>query len=275
LCATAERCRRQGDETHALRSHRVERALPSLRPLQKDIPVRYELYYWTGIQGRGEFIRLALEDAGAPYSDVAREEGDEAIMPFLRGEHGGALPFAPPFLKAGKLVVAQVANILAFLGPRHGLAPTADAGRLYAMQLQQTITDMVAEAHDTHHPVSNELYYEQQRAQARKRSTAFREERIPKFLGYFEQVLERGDGKHAVGRRHSYVDLSLFQLMSGLEYAFPNAMKRQRRRISRLHALRQRISERPNIAAYLASERRIAFNTDGVFRHYAELDATR
>lgn len=234
--------------------------------------MRYHLYYWTGIQGRGEFVRLALEDAGAAYSDVARVKGDQAIMPFLQGKHEGALPFAPPFLQAGRQVIAQVANILAFLGPRHGLVPATEAAQRYAMQLQQTITDIVAEAHDTHHPISNDLYYEQQRDEARKRAHAFCEERIPKFLGYFEQVLDRGDGRHAIGRRHSYVDLSLFQLMSGLDYAFPKAMRSIRRRTTRLRALQQRVAERPNVAAYLASERRLAFNEDGIFRHYPELD---
>ena len=234
--------------------------------------MRYELYYWTGIQGRGEFVRLALEDARANYRDVAREQGDQAIMPFLRGEHAGALPFAPPFLRAGRQVIAQTANILAFLAPRHGLVPASVAYQIYAMQLQQTISDVVAEAHDTHHPISVEQYYEEQRAEARKRAAAFCEQRIPKYLGYFEQVLARGDGRHAIGRRHSYVDLSLFQLMAGLEYAFPNAMKKQRRRTTRLRALVERVAERPNIAAYLASPRRIPFNEDGIFRHYPELD---
>ncbi|QNK02974.1 glutathione S-transferase [Dyella telluris] len=234
--------------------------------------MRYELYYWSGIQGRGEFVRLALEDAGATYTDVARERGDQAIMPFLRSEHAGALPFAPPFLRAGRLVIAQTANILAFLAPRHGLVPASAAGRTFAAQLQQTITDVVAEAHDTHHPISVEQYYEEQRAEARKRSAAFCAERIPKYLGYFENVLERGDGLHAIGRRHSYVDSSLFQLMSGLEYAFPNTMKSLRRRTTHLRALRDRVAARPNIAAYLASPRRIPFNQDGIFRHYPELD---
>jgi glutathione S-transferase len=234
--------------------------------------MRYELYYWTGIQGRGEFVRLALEDAKAAYTDVARVKGDQAIMPFLRGQHAGALPFAPPFLRAGRLVLAQTANILAFLAPRHGLLPASAASHAYAMQLQQTITDIVAEAHDTHHPIAVDQYYEEQRDEARKRAASFCVERMPKFLGYFEQVLERGDGNHAVGRRHSYVDLSLFQLMSGLDYAFPKTMKGLRRRTTRLRSLQARVADRPNVAAYLASERRIAFNEDGIFRHYPELE---
>lgn len=234
--------------------------------------MRYELYYWTGIQGRGEFVRLALEDAGADYTDVTREQGDQAIMPFLLGQQPGARPFAPPFLRAGRQVIAQTANILAFLAPRHALVPVSAASRTYALQLQLTITDIVAEAHDTHHPLAVDKYYEEQRPEARKRSASFREERIPKFLGYFEQILERNDGCHALGRRHSYVDLSLYQLMAGLEYAFPRTMKSLRRRTTRLRALSERVAERPRIAAYLASPRRLAFNEDGIFRHYPELE---
>jgi glutathione S-transferase len=229
----------------------------------------YRLYYWTGLQGRGEFVRLCLEDAGAAYTDVAREEGDEVMTAFLEGEHDGALPFAPPFLASGRLVIAQVANILQYLGPRHGLVPESESRRLYAHQLQLTITDLVAEVHDTHHPVSTEQYYEDQRTEAKRRAKDFCESRIPKFLGYFEQVLERGGGKHPL-REHSYVDLSLFQVMEGLSYAFPKAMARQK--LPLLRDLAKRVANRPNIAAYLASERRLPFNTNGIFRHYPELD---
>lgn len=233
--------------------------------------MRYQLYYWTGIQGRGEFVRLALEDADADYVDVAREEGDEAIMPFLRGERPGARPFAPPFLKAGRLVIAQTAEILHYLGPRHGLVPKSEAARLYAHQLQLTLSDLVVEAHDTHHPIASGLYYEDQRPAARQRAEDFRKTRIPKFLGYFEDVLDKAGGRHALGR-HSYVDLSLFQVMSGLSYAFPKAMKRMRRKLPRLNALADRVAGRPRLAAYLASPRRIPFNEMGIFRHYPELD---
>jgi len=229
----------------------------------------YRLYYWTGLQGRGEFVRLCLEDAGAAYTDVAREEGDEVMTAFLEGERDGALPFAPPFLASGRLVIAQVANILQYLGPRHGLVPESESRRLYAHQLQLTITDLVAEVHDTHHPVSTEQYYEDQRTEAKRRAKDFCESRIPKFLGYFEQVLERGGGKHPL-REHSYVDLSLFQVMEGLSYAFPKAMARQK--LPLLRDLARRVANRPNIAAYLASERRLPFNTNGIFRHYPELD---
>ncbi len=233
--------------------------------------MHYQLYYWTGIQGRGEFVRLALEDAGASYEDVARVEGDGAITRFLDGSHEGALPFAPPFLKAGRRVIAQVANILQYLGPPLDLVPDSESLRLYAHQLQLTISDLVAEVHDCHHPIASSLYYADQRTEAFRRAANWRENRLPRFLGYFEQVLERADGRHAL-REHSYVDLSLFQLMAGLGYAFPRAMKRLEPGLPRLGALAARVAERPRIAAYLRSPRRLAFNEDGIFRHYPELD---
>ncbi|WP_369943584.1 glutathione S-transferase [Xanthomonas medicagonis] len=233
--------------------------------------MHYDLYYWTGIQGRGEFVRLALEDAGAAYRDVAREEGDAVMQPFLDGEQPGARPFAPPFLKAGRLVIAQVANILHSLGPSLGLVPDSESRRLQALQLQLTIADLVTEIHDSHHPIGSALYYEDQQPEARRRAEDLRRQRLPKFLGYFEQVMRQGGGRHAL-REHSYVDLSLFQLMSGLDYAFPAAMKKLSPKLPQLRALQQRVSERPAIAAYLASERRLPFNDNGVFRHYPELD---
>jgi glutathione S-transferase len=249
----------------------VEVFCSSIDVFEPETAMRYELYYWTGIQGRGEFVRLALEDAGASYVDVAREKGDAAIGAFLDGEHEGALPFAPPFLKAGRLVIAQTANILQYLGPRLDLVPDSESGRIYAHQLELTISDVVAEVHDSHHPVASGLYYADQKAEAKRRAADLRETRLPKFLGYFENVLQRGDGRHPL-RRHSYVDLSLFQLMSGLDYAFPRAMRRLSPKLPQLTALRQRVAERPDIAAYLESPRRLGFNEDGIFRHYPELD---
>ncbi|MGH8157767.1 MAG: glutathione S-transferase [Rhodanobacter sp.] len=236
--------------------------------------MRYQLYYWSGIQGRGEFVRLALEDAGADYVDVTRVRGDDALIPFLQGEQGGSLPFAPPFLKASRTVIAQTAAILLYLAPRLKLVPAGSAAQLYAHQLQLTITDLVAEVHDTHHPIASNLYYEDQRAAARQRAEDFRRHRLPKYLDYFEQVLIRSDGRHALPR-HSYVDLSLFQIISGLDYAYPHAMRRLRRKLPHLCGLAGQIAERPRIAAYLTSPRRLAFNEDGIFRHYPELDATR
>lgn len=234
--------------------------------------MRYELYYWPSIQGRGEYVRLALEDVGADYDDVARSgRGMPAMMKMMEARNGTP-PFAPPFLKAGKLVIGQTANILLYLGSRHGLAPKPEAGRLWVHQLQLTITDLVLEVHDTHHPLGPSLYYEDQKAPAKKRTDEFWDERVPKYLGYFERLLKSHGGAYVTGRRLTYVDLSLFQIVEGLRYAFPKRMKAFERDIPGLVDLRNRIAARPNIKAYLASPRRIAFNEDGIFRRYKALD---
>ncbi len=239
--------------------------------------MRYELYYWPEIQGRGEFVRLALEDAGADYVDVARlpkRGGISALMRFLESRSVEHPPFAPPFLKAGDLVIAQTANILLFLGPRLGLVPTSEASQLWAHQLQLTIADWVAEVHDAHHPISGGLYYEEQKREAKRRAADFRAERLPKFLDYFEQVLKRnGKGTgYLLGKTVSYVDLSMFQMIAGLRYAFPRAMAKLEPKHPRLVALHDRVSARPRIAAYLSSPRRLPFNQQDIFRHYADLD---
>ena len=234
--------------------------------------MRYELYYWPTIQGRGEYVRLALEDAGAAYGDMARGKGGTAAMMNMLDAKSGAPPFAPPFLKAGSLTIGQTANILQYLGPRHGLAPKGEAGRLWLHQLQLTIADFVAEVHDTHHPIGVSLYYEDQRGPAKKRTAEFCNERVPKYLGYFEKLMEAGGGAYLTGRKATYVDLSLFQIVEGLRYAFPRRMKAFERKIPRLVELHDRVADRPNIKAYLQSERRIAFNEDGIFRHYKALD---
>lgn len=233
----------------------------------------YELYYWPGIQGRGEFVRLALEAAGAEYVDVARTSpaGMKAMFAFMRDRAGAHAPFAPPFLVSGKRVIAQTANILAYLGPRLGLAPAGEAGRLWAHQLQLTLMDFVLEAHDTHHPVGVGLHYEEQKREAKRRAADFRAHRMPKFLGYFEAILMRNRGR-LVGRRLSYPDLSAFQVVAGLRYAFPRAMHSLAGAHPRLAGLHDAVAAQPRIAAYLASPRRIPFNTQGIFRHYRELD---
>jgi glutathione S-transferase len=239
---------------------------------------RVELYYWPTIQGRGEFVRLLLEEAGAEYVDVARRTGGmAAMMRFLNGKERGALPFAPPFVRVGSVVVSQTANILAFLAPRFGLVPADDGRRAEASQIQLTIADLVGEAHDTHHPIAGALYYEDQKKEAKRRARDFVDERMPKFLGWLEEILDRNEtskGRWLVGRDRTYVDLSAFQVVEGLRYAFPNAMAGLESRIRRLVALRDRVAERPRIAAYLRSKRRIPFNQDGIFRRYPELDTS-
>jgi glutathione S-transferase len=234
--------------------------------------MRYELYYWSSIQGRGEYVRLALEEAGVDYADVARTERGMAAMMKTMEARSGTPPFAPPFLKAGKLVIGQTANILLYLGSRHGLAPKAEAGKLWVHQLQLTVADFVLEIHDTHHPLGPSLYYEDQRAPAKKRTDEFWKERAPKYLGYFERLLENNGGSYVTGRRLTYVDLSLFQIVEGLRYAFPKRMKAFERDIPGVVDLYDRVAVRPNIKAYLASPRRIAFNEDGIFRRYKTLD---
>jgi glutathione S-transferase len=234
-----------------------------------------ELFYWPGIQGRGEFIRLAFEDAGAPYVDVARLPetqggGIKAMMRFMKGLEPGLIPMGPPFLRSQGEVLAQTANILFFLAPRLGLVPESEALRLRANQLMLTIADLVAEAHEVHHPISSSLYYEDQKPEAFRRAKHFREDRAPKFLGYLERVLER-DG-HLVSDPISYVDLAAFQIVEALRYGFPKAMKNLETKLPRLAALHGQVAARPRIAAYLASDRRLPFNESDLCRRYPELD---
>lgn len=239
----------------------------------------YELYYWPGIPGRGEFVRLALEAGGAEYLDVAKDPGGEgAAARKVQAAMGASRlvtpPFAPPFLRSGERVIAQTANILQYLGPRLGLAPADEAGRLWVHQLQLTLADWVDEIHDTHHPLAASRYYEDQKEAAQARAEAFRGERLPKFLTYFAGVLARNPAgpAHLAGAALSYADLSLFQVIAGLRYAFPRALAKSAGDFPAVHALHDAVAAHPRIAAYLASPRRLPFNESGIFRHYPELD---
>jgi len=236
----------------------------------------YELYYWPGIQGRGEPIRLAFEETGTPYVDVTRKPeaeggGAAAIMRFIKGDAPGMIPLAPPFLRHGDLVVAQTANVLAYLAPRLGLVPDDEPSRLRANQLMLTIMDLIVEAHDVHHPIAPGLYYDDQKDEAMRTAPLFLRERMPKFLGYFERLLSR-DG-HLVSPALSYVDLAAFQVIEGLRYAFPKSMAAFEPRVPLLTALHEHVAARPRVAAYLASARRVRFNERGIFRNYPELDS--
>jgi glutathione S-transferase len=227
--------------------------------------MKYELYYWPSIQGRGEFVRLALEDAGAQYADVARSpKGMAAMAQGLSSRAVKRPPFAPPYLRAGSLLIGQTANILLYLGPRHGLAPKSEPGRLWVHQLQLTIADWLVEVHDVHHPIGSGLYYEDQKREAKRRAADFRANRLPKYLGYFNSIAKRDS--------FSYAHLSLFQMVEGLRYAFPRRMDRIEGKYKDLIKLHDRVAERPRLKKYLASDRRIAFNRQGIFRHYPELD---
>ena len=241
--------------------------------------MHYELYYWPGIQGRGEFIRLALEQAGAAYVDVARRSarskmGLPAMLHWLDDEALACPPFAPPFLKAGDQIIGQTANILLFLGPRLGLVAEDDAGRLWTHQLQLTLLDLLTEVHDSHHPIAGDLYYKDQKPEALRRAADFTAVRLPKFLRYFERILERNPhgGAYMVGAALSYADLSMFQMIAGLRYAFPHVMRGLEPAYPRLIALHQRVAAQPRVATYLASARRLPFNQQDIFRHYPELD---
>jgi glutathione S-transferase len=234
--------------------------------------MRYQLFYWPGIQGRGEFVRLALEDAGASYDDVARKSGGMNRMLAMMDGRGERPPFAPPFVKAGTLVIAQVAEILFYLGPRLKLAPRDESGRLWLHQLQLTVADFVKEIHDTHHPLGGEFYYEDAKPEAKRYTKNFLEERAPKYLGYFETVLNKSKGPWLLGRKLTYIDLSVFQLIEGLRYAFPKAMRGLEDDVPGLVAVHDKVAERPKLKKYLASPRRLPFNESGIFRQYPELD---
>src|ERR1700712_4332151 len=128
----------------------------------------YELHYWPTIQGRGEFVRLALEAAGAPYVDIARGPDDKgrgmpALMHGLNDKTNPHPPFAPPWLKDGTLMVGQTAAILHYLAPQLKLVARSEPAKVWTQQIQLTVGDMVVEAHDTHHPVGVGLYYEDQK----------------------------------------------------------------------------------------------------------------
>ena len=237
----------------------------------------YELYYWPHLQGRGEFVRLILEDSGIPYIDIARKPesetgGASAVAAFRNGTNEGHPVFAPPVLKIGDLVIAQTTNICRFLGERLGLVPDDEASRLHANQIALTIDDLIVEVHDTHHPVAKILYYEEQKEAAAQRAQIFHQERLPRMLKYFERVLNYNQSYTLVGKETSYVDLMMFQMLEGLKYAFPKSFQQITTETPQLLTLRDTVAARPNINAYLKSPRRIPFNENGIFRHYPELD---
>jgi glutathione S-transferase len=239
----------------------------------------YEFFYWPEIQGRGEFVRLALEDAGAAYIDVARGSesdglGVPAMLALMRGEGASHIPYAPPFLRDGEVIVCHTAAILLYLGGRIGLAPADEDGRLWTHQIQLTITDIVKEVYNSHHPIDEDKWWYDQKDAAIARAAVFRKDRLPKFLGWFERILAANPAgaDHLVGGAASYADLSLFQLIEGLRFAFPKATERDLGKLPRVTALHKALMERPRLKAYLASERRVPFKETGIFRRYPELD---
>jgi glutathione S-transferase len=241
--------------------------------------MKYELIYWPGIQGRGEFVRLALEEGGADYVDTALVPDAEGggvplLMEILSDPNNPRPPLAPPILRAGRRMIAQSANILLYLGRRLELAPRDESGRIWTHQLQLTVADFVDEIHDSHHPIASGLYYEQQKGAAKRRTKVLLDERIPKFLSYFETVATRNKerGNWLVGSKLGYVDLSIAQVIAGLSYAFPKRMRRMKRDYPKLFSIHDQVFARRRIKSYVASGRRLAFNEYGLFRHYPELD---
>ncbi len=231
----------------------------------------YKLWYWPSLQGRGEFVRLALEGAEIAYEDCARGVGEEGLLADLN-DRTGRTPFAPPYLELDGLVIAQVANILMYLGERHGLAPSNMADRLWLNQLQLTIADFVAEVHNVHHPVAMMDYYDDQKPEAARAAKQFREARMPKYLGHFEDAAQANTGDWLIDHKWSYADTSLFQVIEGLRYMFPKRMKTLEPDYPNLVRIHDQVAALPGIKAYLKSDRRVAFNTDGIFRAYPELD---
>ncbi|HMJ13827.1 MAG TPA: glutathione S-transferase [Polyangiaceae bacterium] len=237
---------------------------------------RYELYYWPMIQGRGEFVRLVLEDADQAYVDVARlPENEGGGMPALRRALSEApLAFAPPILKYDGTWISQTTNICAFLAARHGRMPAGEGAERLASHLAATVYDFATEIHNVHHPLGSSLYYEDQKAEALRAAAAFLGHRLAKFLGFFERCIEQNAAAEPwlLGNALSYPDLWLFQIVEGLCYAFPKAMAARLPTHAKIARAREAVRTRPRLAAYLASERRIAFNEHGLFRHYPELD---
>lgn len=231
----------------------------------------YRLWYWPTIQGRGEFIRLPLEAAGIAYEDCARAQGADALIANMKS-HVRRGPFAPPYLEFDGTTIAQVANILMYLGERNEVAPSAMFDRTWLHQLQLTIADMVAEVHDVHHPVSASAYYEDQKDAALKAAEAFRTERIPKFFAHFEAAVDANPGEWLIDHRWTYADTSLFQLVEGLRYMFPRRMAAIEGDYPGIVRIHDQVAALPGIKAYLKSDRRIAFNEQGIFRRYPELD---
>lgn len=243
----------------------------------------YELIYWPSIPGRGEFIRLIFEEAGAPYSDVAKnpDEAMKAVMDYGSaknlGDDTNPAVFAVPVLNHGDLTIHQTPTILQYLAPKFGLAPKEGHGVWHLNQIVLTILDGLSnEIHDTHHPLGTNLYYEDQKPEAKRRAKSFREERLPKYLRYVQRLLDSktsGDGPWLYGGGLTYADLVLFQALDGTKFAFPKSIEKLEKSgdYDGVFKLYQAVKERPNIKQYLESDRRAAYS-DGIYRYYPELE---
>ncbi|UKZ79166.1 hypothetical protein TrVFT333_006916 [Trichoderma virens FT-333] len=234
-------------------------------PEAKRVKTEYELIYWPGIPGRGEVVRLLFEDAGVAYIDTAK--GDNAVPTTLSymdssnlGDEKNPPVFAPPVLKHGELVINQLSNILLYLAPKLGLGPASGDGVYHLNSIALTILDgLCVEVHDTHHPIATHKYYEDQKEEAKLRAKAFREERLPKYLTYVQRLLDAktsGEG-----------------CLDGTKFAFPQTVEKLKKsgKYDGVFKLYDAVKERPNIKAYLESDKRIDYS-DGIWRHYPELE---
>lgn len=238
----------------------------------------YELFYWPFLQGRGELVRVFFEDAGIDYVDVARQPkteggGTEAVLKLVREGQGKIVPYASPIVRIeGEHLVWQSSNILQVVAEREGLLPEGLIARSHLQGLQLTAADLIHEAHDTHHPIATSLTYEEQAEAAAEAAQAFIDQRIPNFLWMFEETLLRSGGDYLLGEDATYADTTLFQAIAGLTYAFPKAMAHYGDQFAHVMAHAEKVKQRPMLAAYLASDRRLPFNEQGIFRHYDALD---
>ena len=246
----------------------------------------YELFYWPGIPGRGEHVRLCFEESGTPYKDVCNvEENGIQQLYALNSEKsiGDTINppvAAPPALRYGDLIVSQTPNIVLYLGPKLGLAgPEDDKNAIYHVnQLSLTALDGLSnEPHDTHHPIATGWNYEEQKDEAKRKAKDYIANRLPKFLGYFEQVLNgpaSKGGDWLYGGQLTFADLVFWQCLDGVTFAFPKALKhlRESGRYDKTFKLYERVKARDNISKYLASNRRKKYSM-GIYRYYPELDA--
>ena len=235
----------------------------------------FKLIYWPGNPGRGEFVRLAFEATGTPYEDTALTQSAQEVLTTVdpqRQLKDRDVHFAVPVLKHGDFSIGQTSAILAYIGPIIGLSPKDDQGKAKVNQIQLTIADFTVEAHDTHHPIGKMQYYEDQKEEALKKAIDFVDNRLPKFLDYFErQITANGNEPWLYGNTMTYADTSLLEVISGLLYAFPKCVEEQKSKAPKVFALYDAVRNHEKIKAYLASERRQKYNM-GVFRYYAELD---
>jgi glutathione S-transferase len=184
----------------------------------------FELIYWPGDPGRAEHIRLALEYAGAKYIDTAlsKDALTTVLAQISDDQLGDSLNppcYAPPILRHGQLAINQTPNVLLYLGPKLGLVPGIDENpnnlfRVNALALS-ALDGLSNEVHNCHHPISTSLYYEEQKDESIRASTAWVTKRLPIFLAYFQKVLSgeaSGQGPWLFGGKTSYADLVLYHV---------------------------------------------------------------